>query len=675
MTEKPIHRASKEVTLRAKKLRETIDHYRYLYHVLDTVAIPEEALDSLKHELLKLEEVYPELITPDSPTQRVGGIPLKEFKKVKHKVPQWSFNDVFSPGELREFDTKVKRFLKDSTPTYTCELKIDGLKVIFEYEKGIFTRAATRGDGVIGEEVTHNVRTIESLPLKLLKPVDIVVEGEVWMKKSTLQNLNRERKKKGEEPFANPRNVAAGSIRQLDPKIAASRKLEVYIYDADLSSVPIPGSQHKELEFLRELGFKVNLNFKHVTSIEEAISYWQDWKKRAPKEEYQIDGIVVKVDEKKIQERLGYTGKAPRFAIAFKFPAEQVTTRVQGITVQVGRTGILTPVAHLKPTLVYGSVVSRATLHNEDEIRRLDVRIGDTVILQKAGDVIPDVVSVLKEMRTGKEKIFHIPKKCPECDSLVRKKKIGSGEESSGYYCLNPKCPAKDRRRLYHFTSKHAFDIEGLGPKIIDLLVENQLVSTYDDFFTLEKGDLLALPRFAEKSADNLLSAISKGKHVELPWLIIALSIPQVGEETAYDLALRFKTIEKLVHASREELRSIEGVGDVVADSITAWFSDSHNKKMLEKLLAVISVKKTEAAALQGGKFSGKTVVLTGTLLNFSRDEAKELIRKAGGDVSGSVSQKTDFVVAGENPGSKFDDAKEFGVRVLSEDEFMKMIK
>jgi DNA ligase (NAD+) len=664
-----------DIKERAKKLRETIDRHRYMYHVLDTQEITDEALDSLKHELLKLEEEYPELVTPDSPTQRVAGKALDEFKKVRHKVAQWSFNDVFSADELREFDARVRRFVKGSRPSYTCELKIDGLKIILEYERGVLTQAATRGDGVVGEAVTHNVRTIESVPLRLTKDIDIIAEGEVWMKRSTLETLNKERAKNGEEPFANPRNVAAGSIRQLDPKITASRKLEMFVYDVGQSSANVPDEQYAELIFLRNLGFKVNPHFKRVTDIDGAIAYWEEWREKAKHEDYLIDGIVVKVNEKDLQERLGYTGKAPRFAVAFKFPAEQVTTVVEDIDIQVGRTGVLTPVAHLKPVLVYGSVVSRATLHNEDEIRRLGVRIGDTVILQKAGDVIPDIVKVLAEMRTGKEKIFHMPKKCPECGGVVEQKKIGNGESGAAHYCVNPTCPAKDRRRLYHFTSKHALDIDGLGPKIIDLLVENNLVTSYDDFFTLEKGDLLSLPRFAEKSADNLLESINKAKKVEFPRLIIGLSIPQVGEETAYDLASYFKTIDMLARASKEELCAIEGVGEVVAESLVSWFKDSQNKKTIEKLLKVVEVQKVGDSVKQSGPFAGKTVVLTGTLETLSRDEAKGLIRKAGGDVSGSVSKETDFVVVGENAGSKLTNAQKFGVRILSEQEFLKMLK
>lgn len=668
-------KAPKSVIDRIKKLRETINRHSHLYHALDKPEIADTAYDELEQDLILLETEYPSLKTVDSPTQRVGGKPLKEFKKVKHKFPQWSFNDTFTPEGAREFDSRVKRFLKGEIPTYICELKIDGLKVVLEYQSGILVQALTRGDGVVGENVTENVRTIKSVPLKLAKEINIVVEGEVWMKKSTLRSLNKERLKKGEEPFANPRNVAAGSIRQLDPKIAASRKLEVYVYDVALSSVSIPEEQYEELKFLGGLGFKVNPHFKHVSTIEGAISYWNKWRESAQNEDYQIDGVVVKVNERKLQERLDYTGKAPRFAVAFKFPAEQVTTVVEDIKIQVGRTGALTPVAHLKPVLVYGSVVSRATLHNEDEIRRLDVRIGDTVILQKAGDVIPDIVSVLKEMRTGKEKVFPFPKSCPECGSPVQKKKIGVGGDSAAYYCVNKKCPAKDRRRLYHFASKKALNIEGLGPKIIDLLVENNLVSSYDDFFTLKKGDLMALPRFAEKSADNLLEEIEKAREVEFPRLIIALSIPQVGEETAYDLAERFPDIKTLSSAKREELIAIDGVGDTVADSIISWFGDVHNKKLLENLLALVSVKGFSVVKKKTGKLIGKILVLTGSLSSLSRDEAKELIRKQDGNVSGSVSKNTDFVIAGENSGTKLNEAKKLGVQIISEQEFLKMLQ
>src|SRR3989344_8176102 len=399
---------SKEIKERLEKLKETIEIHRYNYHVLDRVTMPEEALDSLKAELLKIESQYPELVTSDSPSQRVGGKPLPEFKKVKHKVPQWSFNDAFTEEDINDFDARVRRFIKtetgrDGTPTYDCELKIDGLKVVLEYQKGVLVQAATRGDGEVGEDVTNNVRTIESVPLRLTKPVDVIVEGEVWMSEESLKKLNKEREKKGEELFANPRNAAAGGLRQLDPKLAKSRKLDNFIYDLALSNEKLPLTQIEELKYLNELGFKANKNFELCKNADEIIAYWKKWQKKSRAMGYWIDGVVIKINERVIQEALGYTGKAPRFGIAFKFPAEQVTTLIEDIVLQVGRTGVVTPVAHLRPVSVAGSVVSRATLHNEDEITRLDVRVGDTVILQKAGDVIPDIVAVVKEMRTGKE--------------------------------------------------------------------------------------------------------------------------------------------------------------------------------------------------------------------------------------------------------------------------------
>lgn len=666
----------RDVRERLEKLRETIDYHRYQYHVLDIESMPEAALDSLKDELKKIEERYPSLVTPDSPTQRVAGEPLKEFGKITHKVSQWSFNDAFNEEDMREFDTRVKRFLKQSFgkeifPSYTCELKIDGLKVVLEYEKGILARAATRGNGVVGEDVTHNVRTIESVPLKLKESVDVIVEGEVWMKKSTLKMINKERAKHGEELFANPRNVAAGSIRQLDPRITASRKLETYIYDVAQSRVSFGKTQESELAFLNKLGFKVNPYFKKVGSLEEVFLYWKEWRDKAAKQDYHIDGIVVKVNEHEYQEALGYTGKAPRFAVAYKFPAEQATTVVEDIVLQVGRTGVLTPVAHLRPVLVYGSTVSRATLHNEDEIKRLDVRIGDTVIIQKAGDVIPDIVSVVTSMRTGKEKPYIFPKYVEACGEDGRIERIPG---QAAYRCVSKNSFAQKKRQLYHFVSKHAFDIEGLGPKVIDLLLEHQLISGPHDIFTLKRGDLIALPRMGEKSADNLLSAIEKAKKVPLPRFIIALSIPHVGEETAYDIADRFGSIEGLKKASPEVFMAVSGIGDIVAESLVAWFADPHNSEMLNRLLSVVEVMKPEKKVAVG-KVAGRTFVLTGTLPTLSRDEAKKLVRKAGAEISSSVSAKTDYVLAGAEAGFKLDKARELGVKIISEAEFLRLLK
>jgi len=477
---------------RIKKLRNTIDYHRHLYHTENREEISAEALDSLKEELFKIEEQYPKLITHNSPTQRIAGKPLKEFKKVKHKVKQWSFNDAFSEEDVKNFDKRVKRFLKSETgndvnPTYVSELKIDGLKIVLEYEKGKLKTAATRGDGDIGEDITLNIKTIESIPLILRKDIDIIVEGEVWLGKKSFDILNKKRKEKGESLFANPRNTAAGSIRQLDPKIVYERNLDSFIYDIASLSERMPATQFEELKLLRELGFNVNKHFKLCEDIEGVIDFWKFWKNKARGEDYPIDGVVIKVNKREYQEVIGYTGKAPRFAIAFKFPAEQVATVIEDITLQVGRTGILTPVAHLRPVSIAGSVVSRATLHNEDEIRRLDVRIGDTIILQKAGDVIPDIVSTLKEMRTGKEKKFKFPKKVSACGGDGTIERI---QGQSAYRCINKNSFNQQKRKFEYFVSKKVFDIKGLGPKIITRLMEKNLISEFDDIFTLKAGDL-----------------------------------------------------------------------------------------------------------------------------------------------------------------------------------------
>lgn len=674
----------KEIRDRVAKLRETIEHHRYLYHVLDRQEISEAALDSLKDELVKLEAEFPELITPDSPTQRVAGEPLPEFTKVPHKVPQWSFNDAFTEEDIRDFDARTKRFLagagiKQEHIEYVAELKIDGLKVVLEYAQGRLKTAATRGDGKVGEDVTRNVRTIDSVPLELAKPFDVIVEGEVWMSKKNLERLNVERKKLGEPLFANPRNVAAGSIRQLDPKIAATRKLDTFIYDVARSSTPVPDTQTKELEFIKMLGFKVNPHFKVCKNIDEVVGYWREWHlpvgrqgSKAQKEDYLIDGIVIKVNERRLQEALGYTGKAPRFGIAFKFPAEQVTTTVEAITLQIGRTGVLTPVAHLRPVLVAGSTVSRATLHNEDEIKRLDVRIGDTVILQKAGDVIPDIVKVLTELRTGKEKPYRWPQSVPECGGDGRIERI-PGEAASR--CVNKHSHAQQKRRWYHFVSKHACNIDGLGPKIIDCLLEHNLIASFDDIFTLKRGDLLTLPRFAEKSVDNLLESIEKSRKQTLPRVLVALSIPQVGEETAEDVANHFKTIEAIESASFEELEKIDGIGPIVGRAVVEFFKDRTNKALVQRLRKHIDIKKVKTP-LQGElPLAGTSFVLTGTLSSLSRVSAKAKIKSLGGDVVGSVSKDTSFVVAGENPGSKYERAKELGVKILSEQELLVLLK
>lgn len=661
------------VRSRYEKLKDTINRYRMLYHVYDKEEISQEALDSLKHELTEIEAKYPEIIAPDSPSQRVAGKPLPGFKKVRHTIAQWSFNDAFSPGEMREFDARVKRFLESKEqPTYLCELKIDGLKVVLEYKQGILQTAATRGDGVVGEDVTHNIKTIESVPLSLSRPVDVVVEGEAWMSAKALEELNRRQEKAGKPPFANPRNAAAGSIRQLDPSITASRKLDVFVYDVAQASEKVPDTQGGELEYLRELGFKVNAHYAIAPTIEEAIHYWEKWKEKGRAQEYWVDGVVVKVNERAFQERLGYTGKAPRFAIAFKFPAEQVTTIVENIVLQVGRTGVLTPVAHLKPVSVAGTTVSRATLHNEDEIRRLDVRVGDTVILQKAGDVIPDIVQVVTELRTGKEKPFKWPKKVAECGGDGSIERI-PGE--SAWRCVDKNSFAVIRRKFHNFVGKGALDIEGLGKKTVDLLLEQGLVSEFDDIFTLTEGDVLPLPGFADISAQKLIAAIQKSaKGVPLSRLVVGLSIPQVGEETALLLAHEFKTIDDIAKATPERLMQISGIGEGMAEEIAAWFLDSNNRALIDRLKKEIRIVSEKSTGSARKTLAGKTFVLTGTLSAFSRDEAKKKLRALGADVSSSVSKKTSYVVAGESPGSKYTDAVRLGVPVLTEEEFLHIV-
>jgi DNA ligase (NAD+) len=666
--------ASKPVKDRYAKLLAEIQRHRRLYYVLDAPEIADTAYDELEKELFAIEAQYPELIVDDSPSRRVGGEILPEFAKVRHTVPQWSFNDVFTEQGLRDFDGRIKRMLKTDEPVeYICELKIDGLKIIIEYEKGMLKTAATRGNGVVGEDVTNNIRTIKSLPLRLERPVNIIVEGEVWMSEKSLARVNQEREKEGQPLFANPRNAAAGSIRQLDPKIAASRKLDIYIYDIAQTSDPMPATQEAELAYLKELGFKVNPHCKPVKSAEEIMEYWREWQEKKKAEGYWIDGIVVKVNRHDFQEQLGYTGKAPRFATAFKFPAEQVTTKVEDIVLQVGRTGVLTPVAHLEPVSVAGTTVSRATLHNEDEIRRLDVRIGDTVILQKAGDVIPDIVRVLADLRTGKEKPFTWPTRVAECGG------DGSIERVPGEAAW--RCVARDsfavrRRVLRHFASRVALNIEGLGESTVDALLEKQLVQNFDDFFTLTEGDLLTLEGFAEVSAKKLIASIAKtAAQIPLSRLIIGLSIPHVGEETGILLAEHFATVDDVAKAKAEELETIEGIGPIVGKAIHDWFKDPEHKKLIGRLKKALHIVSEKTDAREEGLLKGKIFVLTGSMESMPRDEAKEKIRKLGGSVSGSVSKKTTYVVAGEEAGSKLDKARELGVTVLSEEEFLKLLR
>jgi DNA ligase (NAD+) len=714
---------------RIGKLREEIEKHRRLYYVLDKPEISDEVYDSLFAELEKLEKECPELITPTSPTQRVGESPLKGFQKVRHEHKQWSFDDVFDFEELEAWEEKIKRMIekelkaseaKNYKLDYCCELKIDGLKIILTYENGVLVQGATRGDGVVGEDVTHNIRTIQSIPLELGEKVSGTFIGECWLGKGELERINLERREKGEQLFANTRNAAAGSIRQLDPRIAAKRKLDSFIYDIDdlresSETGKIGGmkTQTDELELLEKFGFKVNKYFRLCKSVKEVQEFYEEWTDKKSKQEYEIDGIVIKVNSRALQEALGYTGKAPRWGVAYKFPAEQVTTVVEDIVVQVGRTGALTPVAHLRPVRVAGSTVSRATLHNEDEISRLDVRVGDTIVIRKAGDVIPEVVSVMKNLRTGKEKEFKMPLKCPICGSEVRRETVGSphpsrlrdtlsqGErmvmkktsESAAHYCSNPKCYAAEREQIIHFVSRKGFDIVGLGEKIVEQLMEEGLVSDIADIFELKIGDLEPLERFAEKSAENLVESIEKSKMVALEKFLFALGIRYVGEETALLIA---KNLERVIgrvgetggknkiriimdsfpKISKEQWLEVKGIGEKSAESLVKWFADGQNLLILEKMAhsGVEIMLDNSIAVKEDGVLSGKTFVLTGELSGFTRDQAKDMIRKKGGNVSSSVSKKTDYVLAGENPGSKYQKAKELGVKIIDEEGFEKLL-
>ncbi len=663
-------KATAAIKDRVARLRELINHHRYQYHVLDQLEISEEALDSLKDELAKLEAEYPEVVTPDSPTQRVAGVAQGDFAKVAHEVAQWSFNDAFTPDDIRDFDARVRKFLGEpSRVTYLCELKIDGFKIVLTYRQGRLVTASTRGDGRVGEDVTSNVRTIESIPLVLTEPVDVIVEGEIWLGRTAFERLNRERAAAGQPLFANPRNAAAGTIRQLDPAIVAARGLDSFIYDLAQASFPLPQTQAEELERLASLGFKIDRHYQLAPTIESVIEFWHKWHDRREGLEAGLDGVVVKVDDRAAQEILGYTGKAPRFAIAFKFRAAEATTVVEEISFQVGRTGVVTPVAHLRPVFLDGSTVSRATLHNEDEIKRLDVRVGDTVIIQKAGDIIPDIVKVLPEMRTGQERPFVFPTELEACGGAIERV-----PGQAAHRCVNKNSFAQLRRKFYYFVGKSAFDIEGLGPKVVDQLLAAKLVTSFDDIFTLRRDDLLKLPRFAEKSVDNLLAAIAARREIALSRFLVSLSISQVGEETAEDLANHFKTVEKIKTATPEELSAVPGVGPVVAESVSNWFRSPSNLKLLENLLKSVTIRPVARVAQVGGPLSGKTFVLTGTLSTLGRDEAKAQIKKLGGEISESVSKKTSFVVAGAEPGSKLAKAQSLGVEVLSEEQFLKLI-
>jgi len=655
---------------RISKLKETINHHRYLYHVLDRQEISDSALDSLKKELFDLEQQFPDLITSDSPTQRIGGEALKEFKKVKHSQRMISFNDAFSKEDMEDWYSRFIKLVPDNQKNkidFYCELKIDGLAIELIYEKGFLKTGSTRGDGNIGEDITQNLKTVEAIPLTINDKRNIIVRGEVFITKKEFERINREQKEKGLPVYANPRNIAAGSVRQLDPKITASRKLDSFAYEliTDLGQ-KTHEDKHK---ILKDLGFKTNKHNKYCKSFQEALNFREHWIKEREKLDYEIDGVVVIINNNEIFEKLGVVGKAPRGAIAYKFPQAEATTKVLNIKVQVGRTGAMTPVAVLEPVQVTGITITRATLHNEDEIKRLGLKIGDTVIVGRAGDVIPDIMKVLPELRTGKEKNFKMPEKCPSCGT-----KLVKSESEVLLRCPNKNCFAQRRRGFYHFVSRTAFNIDGLGPKIIDRLLDEGLVQDPSDLFELKEGDVKNLERFAEKSAENLIKSIQEKKEITLAKFVYALGIRNIGEETAIDLAKHFGSIKKIKEAELEEFDKILDIGPVVAKSIYEWFQDKENIKFVERLEKSVKIINYKIQA-KNYKLAGKMFVLTGTLEKMSRDEAKQKIRELGGDVSESVSSKTSYVVLGKDPGSKAERAQKLGVEVLNEKQFLDLIK
>jgi DNA ligase (NAD+) len=667
-----------EVKQRIEKLKKIINYHRHLYHVLDKQEVSDAVLDSLKKELFDLEQKYPQFITKDSPTQRIGGEPLLKFKKVKHFQRMFSFNDAFSKQDMQDWLERISKLLTEKEKKeidFYCELKIDGLAIELIYKNGVLETGSTRGDGIIGEDITQNLKTIEAVPLAIENKKNIIVRGEVFITKKEFEKINKLRKEKGLPLYANPRNIAAGSVRQLDPKITANRKLDSFIYDlkADFSQ-----KNHEEShKILKELGFKTNKYNKYCKSLEEVFEFHEKWKKEKEKLDYEVDGIVVVLNNNKIFDKLGFVGKAPRGAIAFKFPQAEAVTKVLDIKIQVGRTGAMTPVAILEPVQVSGITITRATLHNEDEIKRLGVKIGDTVVVGRAGDVIPDITKVLVELRTGKEKIFKMPEKCPSCQTKL----IKSGKEAL-WRCPNSKCFARHKRNFYHFVSRQAFNIEGLGPKIIDKLLEEGLVQDPADIFELKEGDLVSLERFAEKSSENLINSIQEKREIDLPRFIYALGIRNVGEETAIDLAKHFfsnkdtgwDVVKKIKQSSEQDFDCISDIGPVVSKSIYEWFEDKKNIEFLGKLEKFVKIKKPELK-LQNLKLKDKTFVLTGGLETMTRDQAKKRIREQGGDIASSVSIDTDYVIVGSEPGSKAEKAKKLGVKILTEQEFLKLIK
>lgn len=654
---------------RWRELAEKINQHNYQYYVLDDPLISDAEYDQLLQELIKLEKEHPELVVPDSPTQRVGGEVLTEFRAVEHLVPMYSLGNAFNAEDLQNFDQRVRKQLGEDIE-YNVELKIDGLSVSLVYDDGRFLYGVTRGNGLIGEDVTHNLRTIKSLPLVIPEKRHLEVRGEVYLSRRELIRINEERAAEEEAPFANARNAAAGSLRQLDSKVAAGRKLDAFLYALGLDSGLELDKQSNLLEFLHNQGFKVNPEYKVCRTMAEVLDFcrlWEDKRRNLP---YDIDGIVVKVNSLKGQRELGNTSKSPRWAIAYKFPPEQKETEVLDIEIGIGRTGALTPVAVLKPVFLAGSVVQRATLHNEDELRRKDVMLGDTVLIQKAGEIIPEVVRVLPEKRTGQEREFVFPEKCPACHSPVVRP---PGETVAR--CINSGCPAQVKEKIAHFASRNAMDIDGLGGSRVQLLLDEGLIKDAADIYYLKAEELMRLEKMGEKSADNLLQAIDKSRKNPLHRLLFALGIRFVGAQTAKILAEHYPDLKALKKASADELLLIPEIGEKTAAGIRSFFTNEANLDLLSRLQKAGVQMKNEDAGANKQIFSGKTFVLTGTLPNFTRQEAAEIIERLGGKVTGSVSKKTSYLLSGENSGSKYDKAVKLEVPIIDEDDWQRMIK
>jgi DNA ligase (NAD+) len=659
-----------EARKRVEELRREIRKHDYHYYVLDSPLITDQEYDSLMRELVELERRYPELVTPDSPTQRVGGAPLKQFRSVRHSIPLLSLGNAFDAGELRDFDRRVRQLAGEAVD-YVVEPKIDGLTVVLTYENGSFVLGATRGDGLTGEDITENLRTVRLLPLRLSgAPRRLVVRGEAFMPKKAFARLNEERDNRGEPPFANPRNAAAGSLRQLDPKVTAGRILGFYAYQIIECEGREIATQWEALSFLKEVGFSVQEQNKHCRDIEEVIAYCNSWIEKRHALNYEIDGMVIKVNSLRLQKALGNTAKSPRWAIAFKFPAEQAVTQVKDIIVRVGRTGVLTPTAVLRPVAVAGVIVSRATLHNEDMIREKDVRIGDHVVIQRAGDVIPEVVRVLPERRTGAERVFRMPDRCPVCGGRVLRPE---GEVAAR--CTGIACPAQLKELVLHFVSREGMDVEGIGPALVAQLVDKGLIRDPADLYFLRKEDLVNLERMGDKSADNLLRALEKSKKRGLAPLLFALGIRYVGTRAAEILAERFGSLDALAAAGEEELTAIPEIGPKIAASVATFFKQEQTGRVIAKLKeAGVLMERQELPETNDLPLTGKTFVITGTLPSLTRKEAEDLIKKYGGRVSSSVSKRTDYLVAGEEPGQKYDKARELGIPIIDEAALLRML-